>query len=123
MEKLLIKINFIIALCYLGMAVMVVSRFLYGETEWFGSIILICVLIALAIGHACNDIWAIKVSAAIFTVINIFAIPYLFGWYDSEIILPFKVRIINFSIITILDTFLLINYIFRMRLNKSIRSS
>lgn len=67
--------------------------------------------------------WALKVSAAIFAVVNLLAVPYLFSPYEQELVPVLQVRIAKFVIICLLTAAMVMNYFFYRRLEQKSHSA
>jgi len=111
-QRILIFINRFIALCYLGIVVLVGLRAASGETEAIGSMVVIAFLVWQSFGHFRLRTWAPKVTAALIVVVNLLAVPYLLTGYETQLLPPFQDRLIVFLLITFLTLLLLLNYHF-----------
>jgi hypothetical protein len=118
-KRILAMFNRFIAICYLSMAVLVGLKTVLGEVAAAGGIVLITFLVWQAFGHFRLKAWAPKVTAAISIVVNLMAIPYLFAFYESQLLPSFQQRLINFLLITLMTALLIFNYRFSEKLKYS----
>lgn len=114
----LVVVNRFIAMCYLGVVVLVGWRAVLGEAAATGCIVLIAFLIWQAFGHFRLKAWAPKVTAALSAVANLLAIPYLFAIYEPQLLPPLQQRLVIFLLITSLTLLLVLNYHFCERLRR-----
>lgn len=109
-QRILVLMNQLIAIGYVGLAVSVCVRAVSGQTTAVGSTVLVACMLCQAFGHFRLKAWAIKVTAAIFAVADLLAIPYLLAFFESKLLPPLQIRIFTFIIITALAILMALNY-------------
>jgi len=84
-----------------------------------GGLVVILLALILAFGHFMCREWALKTSAAIFAVVALLAVPYLFSTYEQELVPSQHVRVVQFVLIGILALAMSANYLLYKRLEKT----
>lgn len=110
--QVLLICNKFIALCYVGMAMLVASHAVTGEVSLMGSSVLVTVLACLAFGHFYLKSCALKASAALSGAVNLLAIPYVFSIYEQQMLAPFQHRLSIFLCLTFFTFLMILNYHF-----------
>lgn len=105
----------IVAICYICGAALVMFRFATGLTAPLGSIVLVGFMTIQAIGHARLWAWALKITAVIFVVADLLAVPYLLALFEPQMLPSFHERLVNFLLITVLAALAVLNYYCWMR--------
>ena len=115
--------NRALAVAYVALAGLIVRALLLHDISLVGSTIFALLFLALAFGHFLFREWALKSSAAIFVVVVLLAIPYLFSTYERELVPGLHARLAHFSLISLLALLMVLNYLFYRKLEKTGRSA
>lgn len=103
-------VNIFLSVGYISYAFVVASQVVNGHVNLFSGLIVLLFFIIQAYGHMRMSTWAMKISAALFGVMNIFSVFYLLPSYESELMPSFSERLLKFIGITIITVFVISTY-------------
>ena len=108
--QLLKYLNRLVAIAYLLIDMKVIAAYMLDSTNIIGTTLIIGGSIIQIYGHLRNRLWALKITAAIWGIINILALFYLLPIYPSEMNQPLFERLILFVGITLISITLVSNF-------------
>lgn len=111
--------NKVLAAAYIGVACVVGYQVGQQSVSLSGGLVVILLALILALGHFMCKEWALKTSAAIFSVVALLAIPYLFSTYEQELVPSQYVRVVKFVLVVLWALAMLANYLSYKRLEKT----
>lgn len=114
--RIFVLANKVLAVAYVGLACVAVFSVVQKSAGLVGGLVLALLILALALGHFLCKGWALKASAAIFAVVALLAVPYLFSTYEQSLVPALHVRVSKFILLLCLALAMSANYMLYKRL-------